>query len=83
MIYSSRLASLTLPSKGRSLKGLEINHSKFVKLDLTDGKTLHAKLVVCSFLILIFCNHMQSAFFYYLLQGCIVDICFECTSDQA
>lgn len=42
MIYPTRLASMTLPS--------EVNHSKFAKLNLTDGETLHAKLVVCSFL---------------------------------
>jgi hypothetical protein len=61
MIYSTRLASLslTLPSKDNSLKEQEINHSKFAKLNLTDGKTLHAKLVVCSFLLLIFCIHTQ------------------------
>ncbi|XP_078169894.1 uncharacterized protein LOC144564207 isoform X1 [Carex rostrata] len=38
MIHPTRLASLTLPS--------EVNHSKFAKLNLTDGETLHAKLVV-------------------------------------
>lgn len=62
MIYSTRVSSLTLPSKGSSLKEQDINHSKFAKLDLTDGKALHAKLVVCSFLPLIFCVHTLKCF---------------------
>lgn len=49
MIYSTRLASMTLPSKSSSLEKQDTNHGTSAKLDLTDGKILHAKLVVCSF----------------------------------